>query len=173
MKITFDANKNAKNIQDRGLSFEQVAEFDFDTAVIWQDVRQAYPEQRFIALGLIQYRVYSVVFSDSEDGIRVISFRKANAREVKNMSSQPNPELIDADNPEWTDEMFGNAMTLSDLPTSLQHKLRRMPLSPVRINTDELTLDASILNVFKATGQGWQARINDVLRQYISEHPQG
>jgi uncharacterized DUF497 family protein len=32
MKTEFDPSKNAKNIAERGLIFEQVAEFDFKTA---------------------------------------------------------------------------------------------------------------------------------------------
>jgi len=51
MHIEFDATKNAANVRDRGLSFEQVAGFDFGTARIWQDTRKPYPETRFVALG--------------------------------------------------------------------------------------------------------------------------
>jgi len=32
MKVEFDLVKNAKNIAERGLNFEQVAEFNFETA---------------------------------------------------------------------------------------------------------------------------------------------
>ena len=32
MEITYDQSKNAKNIQERNISFEEVAEFDFETA---------------------------------------------------------------------------------------------------------------------------------------------
>ena len=40
--------------------------------------------------------------------------------------------------------------------------------------TQEFTairLDADLLATFKATGEGWQGRINAALRQYIKEHP--
>lgn len=83
MLVEFDASKNERNIRERGLSFERAAEFDFATAVIWIDARQAYPEIRFSALGLLAGRVHSLIFSETADGIRVISFRKANEREVK------------------------------------------------------------------------------------------
>lgn len=39
--------------------------------------------QRIAALGLFAGRVHSLVFAESSTGIRVISFRKANSREVK------------------------------------------------------------------------------------------
>ena len=82
MHIEFDANKNDTNIRDRGLSFELVASFDFDSALIWQDMRKPYPEMRFTALGLFDGRVHSLVFTETAKGIRVISFRKANKREL-------------------------------------------------------------------------------------------
>ena len=42
------------------------------------------------------------------------------------MSKKPNPELIDAENPEWTDEMFKHAVRFDALPESLQAKLREL-----------------------------------------------
>jgi uncharacterized protein (DUF4415 family) len=34
-----------------------------------------------------------------------------------------------------------------------------------------IRLDADLLGAFKATGKGWQTRVNSALRQYIQEHP--
>jgi uncharacterized DUF497 family protein len=82
MKIEFDPAKNERNIRERGLSFEQVREFDFDTALIRIDLRRNYGEPRFIAFGMIGTRVYNLVFTIRVDTIRVISFRKANRREA-------------------------------------------------------------------------------------------
>ena len=36
-----------------------------------------------------------------------------------------------------------------------------------------IRLDADLLSAFKATGKGWQTRVNAALRQYIHEHPLG
>jgi uncharacterized DUF497 family protein len=83
MHIEFDAAKNEINIATRGLSFERAAEFDFGTAGIAQDTRKAYPEARFVALGFLDKRLHVLCFTPKAGGIRVISFRKANAREVK------------------------------------------------------------------------------------------
>jgi uncharacterized protein len=83
VKIEFDPAKNLRNIAERGLSFELAGEFDFDTALIWIDARKVYPEVRLSALGLFAGRVHALVFSETTKGIRVISLRKANKREVK------------------------------------------------------------------------------------------
>lgn len=83
VKIEFDPAKNASNIRSRGLSFERVAEFDFETAVFTVDTRRDYGEIRWRVLGLIEDRVHALVYVETASGIRVISFRKANKREVR------------------------------------------------------------------------------------------
>ncbi len=83
MDISYDIAKNARNLEERGLSFARAADSDFETALIWMDRRKAYPEVRMSALGNLDGRVHSLVFTETEHGIRVISFRKANKREVK------------------------------------------------------------------------------------------
>lgn len=80
--IEFDANKNDINIRDRGLSFERAANFDFKTAVFKQDTRRDYREVRLRALGYLDGRMHALVFTETAKGIRVISLRKANKREV-------------------------------------------------------------------------------------------
>ena len=83
MNIEFDATKNERNIQERGLSFERVVDFDFETAIVQQDFRKPYPEPRIIALGFLDARLHVLCFTPVVGGIRVISFRKANRREMK------------------------------------------------------------------------------------------
>ncbi|MDR1968737.1 MAG: BrnT family toxin [Burkholderiaceae bacterium] len=55
--IQFDPVKNERNIAERGLPFDLVVEFDFDTAMIAQDMRKPYPEPRFQALGRFDGRL--------------------------------------------------------------------------------------------------------------------
>jgi len=88
VKIEFDPAKNAKNILERGISFELAAEFDLATAKIWADTRKDYGEERFIALGYIGERLFSLVFTVRGEVLRVISLRKANSREVKSYATQ-------------------------------------------------------------------------------------
>jgi len=81
MKIEFDPEKNNKNIIERGLSFENVKNFDFKTALFEIDNRHDYGETRIIALGYIAERLHVLIFTKRESGIRVISLRKANKKE--------------------------------------------------------------------------------------------
>jgi uncharacterized DUF497 family protein len=82
-ELSFDPGKNERNIAERGLSFGQAADFNFESALYWLDTRKRYPERRVVALGLLAGRLHSLVFVETDIGIRVISFRKANPREVK------------------------------------------------------------------------------------------
>jgi len=84
MDIEFDPSKSARNEAERGLSFALVEGFDWEAALVGQDTRFDYPEARFWALGLIGSRVFVVVFTPVAEGrVRVISFRKANKREIR------------------------------------------------------------------------------------------
>lgn len=83
MDIRYDPAKNDWNIRERGLSFERAADFDFETAKIREDVRKAYLERRFVALGWLDSRLHLLCFSPIPGGLRVISFRKANRREQR------------------------------------------------------------------------------------------
>ena len=83
MDIEFDVNKNDTNIHERGLSLERASDFDFDSAIIKRDSRKPYPEVRYVAVGFLDARLHVLCFTPIEDGIRVISFSKANSREVK------------------------------------------------------------------------------------------
>jgi len=90
MIIDFDPNKSAQNEADRGLPFTAVQRFDWEGAVFQEDTRFDYPEQRFIGLGKIGQRVHVVCFTPIEGGVRVISLRKANRREVNRYENATN-----------------------------------------------------------------------------------
>jgi uncharacterized DUF497 family protein len=83
MEIVFDPAKNARNLRERELLFERVADFDFSSALFEEDARRDYGEVRIRAFGFLVGRLHALVFVDTPNGIRVISFRKANAREVR------------------------------------------------------------------------------------------
>lgn len=85
-----------------------------------------------------------------------------------------NPELTDNDNPEWTDEDFKKAVPFSALPDSLQTKLRGIKgrgkqKSPTKVSTT-VRFDRDVLDAFRATGKGWQARMNEALKEWLKDH---
>jgi uncharacterized protein len=91
VKVSFDTKKNLRNIVERGLPFELVDSFEWDSALIVQDTRKDYGEQRYIAIGLIDEVLYVTVFTPRLDKPHVISLRRANLRERRKYASQTQP----------------------------------------------------------------------------------
>ena len=80
IKTEYDLGKNQRNIKERGLSFDTVKDFEFDTALVWKDDHRDYGETRYCAFGYIGLRIHHAVFTLRADVVRVISLRKANKR---------------------------------------------------------------------------------------------
>lgn len=83
MIYEWNDNKLALNLENHQLHFASAEQFDWTNAVIESDGRKDYGEPRFIAYGLIEDRLYCLVFTPRGSKIRIISLRKANRREVK------------------------------------------------------------------------------------------
>ncbi len=86
------------------------------------------------------------------------------------MNKKPNPELVDSDNPEWTVEMARQAVRLDELPASLQGKLRGRPKAAITKERITIRLSPDVLGAFRATGQGWQTRVDVALREWLKTH---
>ena len=83
-EIVFDSNKNLRNVDKHdGVSLARAADFDWDTAFIWHDLRYDYQEHRMSGIGYIGNRLFHVAFVDRGEQRRIISLRKANKREEK------------------------------------------------------------------------------------------
>jgi len=83
VKIEFDPAKSEKNAREHGLPFSLVEKFEWETSETEIDARFPYPEERRVTFGLIEGRLHVVCHTPIDGGIRVISFRKANAREAR------------------------------------------------------------------------------------------
>jgi uncharacterized protein (DUF4415 family) len=140
VKIEFNPAKNARNIAERGISFERAEDFEWVT-----------------------------VFGSSASGRRIEGRRGS-------MRKRPNLEKIDDENPEWTAEDFRRARPAFDvLPPELVETIKKRrqgqrgpQRAPVKAKVT-LRLDRGVLEHFKATGRGWQTRINEVLKHQISD----
>ena len=81
----------------------------------------------------------------------------------------------DPENPEWTDIDFALARPAKDvLPAWLyqaavkRYRGQRGPQKKPVKQSVTLRLDPDVLATYRATGPGWQSRINDVLRQSLT-----
>jgi uncharacterized DUF497 family protein len=71
-----DPAKEDRNIAKRGLSLDLAEQLDWATALIWEDTRKDYGEQRFCVLGFFGDRLHSVVFTPRNGKPRVISLAR-------------------------------------------------------------------------------------------------
>ncbi|CAN5297047.1 BrnA antitoxin family protein [soil metagenome] len=89
------------------------------------------------------------------------------------MSREAN--LTDPDNPEWTKADFARARPASEVLTPAQMaQFKRAPGRPKLEKPKvpvSLRLDPDVLNFFKASGPGWQTRLEDVLRGAMGKGP--
>jgi uncharacterized protein len=85
VKIEFDPAKDDINRVKHGISLNAAADFDWDTALEREDDRFDYGEVRFVVIGLIDARLYVMVFTEGSDdeSVRIISLRPAEKHETR------------------------------------------------------------------------------------------
>ena len=88
MQFAWSARKRASNVKDHGLDFVDAPSVFDGFTFTYEDSRFAYGEQRFETLGLLASVPVSIVHTETEDEIRIISFRKATKHEAKLYFSQ-------------------------------------------------------------------------------------
>lgn len=96
------------------------------------------------------------------------------------MARKPNPELTDDENPEWTDADFARARPAAEVlreqfgAEAVAHLLkpkRGRPLKAAPKRAINIRLSPEVLEYFRATGPGWQTRVDEVLRRYATRRP--
>ncbi|MBA4748650.1 MAG: BrnA antitoxin family protein [Sphingopyxis sp.] len=81
--------------------------------------------------------------------------------------------MIDDDNPEWTNADFARAKYGQDIPAHIRAafpKARGRPAGSVKADAKQavsIRLDPDVIAHFRATGPGWQSRVNAALRKAI------
>ena len=84
MDFEWDLAKNNSCQNSRNFDFAYVISIFVDpTVIIERDQRWDYGEDRYRAIGVVDKRIFVVVFTRRAAAIRIISARKANSREVK------------------------------------------------------------------------------------------
>lgn len=87
----------------------------------------------------------------------------------KHITPKDPPVVFDDENPEWTQADFDRARPVSDFPAlaAAFPKARGRPVGSTKAVRKEqiaLRIDADVLEKYKASGRGWQTRMNEVLK---------
>ncbi|MRW87108.1 BrnT family toxin [Pseudoduganella sp. FT26W] len=79
---TWDEAKRKSNLRNHGLDFADAAAVieDFNSVTV-EDKRYHYDERRFLTLGFSLGQEVAVIYTERNNGTRIISFRKASRRE--------------------------------------------------------------------------------------------
>jgi uncharacterized DUF497 family protein len=85
LRVTFDPAKNARNMTERSLSFERVADLDWETAVAVEDDRKDYGERRLRVMALLGPRLHVAVITYRGEAMHVISFREGEFEVTPNL----------------------------------------------------------------------------------------
>ena len=73
-----------------------------------------------------------------------------------------------SDSPEWTKDDFAKAKPFAEVFPELAESIRRSrgrPTVEAPKQQVSLRLDPDVITKFKATGKGWQSKINEILKQ--------
>lgn len=74
----WDEAKRQVNLRKHGVDFAIVEDFAWEHSIVFEDLRERYPEQRWVAVGPIGDIVFALVFTEPEESVtRVISLRRA------------------------------------------------------------------------------------------------
>ena len=79
MEYEWDEAKQLENLEKHQIDFLSIQSFDWNSAVRYPSPRLE--EIRWMAIGFIEGRLHCVIYTDREERRRIISLRKANARE--------------------------------------------------------------------------------------------
>lgn len=82
MDVSFDPEKRAWTLAERGLDFADAADVLAGLTLTLEDDRFAYPELRYQRYGWLDDRLALVVWTPTETGIRVISMRRCHDKEA-------------------------------------------------------------------------------------------
>jgi uncharacterized DUF497 family protein len=81
MRFIWHETKRRSNLRDHGLDFVDAPRVFEGPTFTFEDDRFAYRERRFVTLGFLGGVTVSIVHTETESEIRVISFRKATRNE--------------------------------------------------------------------------------------------
>jgi len=76
------------------------------------------------------------------------------------------------ENPPWSKEDFAQSMRFKDLPAELQRVLSARKRGPQKTPTKvpvSIRLSADVVEALRASGEGWQSRVDTCLRDWIEK----
>jgi len=173
--IEFDPAKSAKNATERSLPFAKAQEFDFETAMQRHDLRRDYKETRIVAYGMIGKRLHVLCYKPKHRTIFVSSVYEKQINARKNAMRKKQKPLIN-ENGEVRPLRKGETTKFTPLRDSFPElaayaKKRKAgrPKSAAPKQLQSFKLSPDVIAAIRGSGAGYNARVEVVLREAISE----
>lgn len=90
---------------------------------------------------------------------------------------QNSAEMQDDENPEWTSDDFSKARPASEVLPEIFPKAvadamlkRGRPRKEVTKTPVNIRLSPDVVDAFRATGRGWQTRVDEALKDWLKSH---
>jgi Uncharacterized protein conserved in bacteria len=179
VRIEFDPGKDVANRAKHGVSLALAGELDGDAALVWVDERYDYGEWRMVALAPKTLTVttwHSWIMATRCASSACVAPPVARQNTMSKASKRPDITL-----PTAQEDQAIRAAAKADpdaqplTPKQLQATvpLRALRGRPKSTSTKQLVsvrYSPEVIAWFKATGEGWQARMDSVLRSYVQRH---
>jgi uncharacterized protein (DUF4415 family) len=166
--MTYDPDKRDRNKARHAIDLAE-CESVFDAPMLTrEDTRLDYGEQRFISLGMLKGQIVVLVWTDREDGPRIISCRSATFMNKKRTSARtPRNDVPYKTRDRAAVQSFWDGATAHTGVAELRAK-RGRPKKAAHERKEQiaLRLDADVVAWYRALGAGWQTRMNAVLKAY-------
>ena len=170
----WDEVKSNANLIKHGVSFDDASEIFYEPVLVKGSSRNN--EERWIAIGKSHDQIVTVIFTRRNDLIRIISARRPRPDEKERIVTRrwgdrrkgktdwerfsaitdAEVEASIADDPDWAE--------FKDIDWS-----NAVLVIPARKKAISIRVDEDVLDFFKKEGDGYQRRINAVLRSYMQQ----
>jgi uncharacterized DUF497 family protein/uncharacterized protein (DUF4415 family) len=175
--LIWDETKRAANLAKHGLDFAQAGEvldsrYRLDVSV----VRNGEARTLSVSYALGFLAVLTVIHTERDGAARIVSFRRASAIEYEDMTRN---EVLAAVRAIPSDKDFvwdgidddERPASVEEMQAAIASALKRRG-HPVDTGKTQIALcvNNTTLAAFKATGKGWQLRMNEALDDWIKTH---
>ncbi len=162
VSFEWDERKNLLNLTKHGIDFDDASEVFYGSIILHQSDRNN--EERWIAIGSLEDRLITVVFTAARGKMKkenIVTRKWGDRRKgktdwarvdkltdediAKAVANDPDAAPIDID---WSDAVL---------------------VIPARKKAISIRVDEDVLDYFKSQGEGYQRRINAVLRSYMQQ----
>ena len=166
--ISYDETKRQANIAKHGIDLAAMSGFFDGDLLTREDASQAYGELRFQSVGWHEGYMLFVVWTPGDNEWPTL-FRRERR---KNMNAKRGHGSAN-DAPATKPDDWNNAFVTHSAEELRKVVATRRTRGPNRHPTKEqvaVRYSPEVLAYFRATGTGWQTRMDEALREYVSQH---